>query len=239
MAAFSAAARSWASSALREPPELVPAVVVGEFAGVALFVGADVVEARVGRPRRLPREVVGGGGEACGPSDDAARCERISTGDEAQEREFELHGGVPWVRGTAYATAFVSLATVSQRLQLCNGKATLHESALYKLRFCAPVARARYKSNLHCCAQQIPAFRTVALCSQRTDQNVSGDASRVPSKDRRFGFHPHSAHKGQVNDGPQARMRSNGAPHDSPADSAGAASAPHAALRAGGSPNNA
>ena len=87
----------------REPPELVPAVVVGEFAGVALLVGADVVEARVGRPRRLAREVVGGGGEACGPSDGAARCERISTGDEAQEREFELHGGVPWVRGEVLA----------------------------------------------------------------------------------------------------------------------------------------
>ena len=79
----------WVSSVRRVVEAIaVPAVVVGEFAGVALFVGADVVEARVGRPRRLPREVVGGGGEARGPSDRAARCERISTGDEAQEREF-------------------------------------------------------------------------------------------------------------------------------------------------------
>ena len=122
MAAFSAAARSWASSRRASRRSSSQPLSLGEFAGVALFVGADVVEARVGRPRRLPREVVGGGGEARGPSDRAARCERISTGDEAQEREFELHGGVPWVRGYCVRNAFVSLATVSQRLQLCTGK---------------------------------------------------------------------------------------------------------------------
>ena len=89
----------------REPAQLVPAVVFGEFARVALFVGADVVEARVSRSRSLPRELVGGGGEACRPSDGAAgcervggsgrsdvaaRCERVGSGREAQEREFDV-----------------------------------------------------------------------------------------------------------------------------------------------------
>jgi len=45
-------------------------------------------------------------------------------------------------------------------------------TALSQAAFRALVARARYKSNLHCCAQQILAFRTDRGSSQRTEQNV-------------------------------------------------------------------
>ena len=74
--------------AASEPPELVPAVVLGQLAGVALFIGTDVVEPRVSRSRSLPGELVRGRGEACCPSDVARRCESVGSGRETQEREF-------------------------------------------------------------------------------------------------------------------------------------------------------
>ena len=112
---------------------------------------------------------------------------------------------------------FVSLATVSQRLQLCTGKVLM--TAVLQAVFRAHVARARYKSMLHCCAQQILAFQVDRGNSQRTEQNVLMTMARLEggSSSPQSPQEESSAHKGQV-DGQITReaSRSNLAPHDSP-----------------------
>ena len=146
----------------------------------------------------------------------------ISTGDEAQERELELHGGVPWVRGAAYATASCLLRPFRSDCNSALARRRCQRSV--QAAFCAPVARARYRSILHCCAQQILAFRTDRGGSQRTDQKRRGDATGLEQ------FHPPPI---AFVDLPRTRKSkitraefSRPTPHDSPADSAGAARHP-------------
>ena len=92
-------------------------------------------------------------------------------------------------------------------------------TALSQAAFRALVARARYRSNLHCCAQQILAFRTDRGNSQRTEQNVLMTMARLEggSSSPQSPQEESSAHKGQV-DGQITReaSRSTAAPHDSP-----------------------